>query len=313
MDENNFVEYLRTEFPFRYGLGIGDDTSIVKIDKGYQLITKDILIEGVHFDQSYFTPEEIAVKALGVNLSDIAAMGGRPDYFHLGLGFPRLFKGERLDRFFRSLKSECKKWDIELAGGDISSSPGGLFISVTMTGFSLNPVKRSGAENGDLIGISRVTGCSAIGLELLKKGIDIPFFSECHKDPAPEVEKGMVFSQYVNSMIDISDGLLIDLERVLIRSRKGAVIRYGDIPVTEEMHSVCSELKLDEIELVLSGGEDFALLFTISPDKEQEMKGAGISFHIIGEVKKEKGIRIESGGNVIRQESTGFDHFKQGY
>ena len=151
------------------------------------------------------------------------------------------------------------------------------------------------------------------GLELLKKGIDIPYFSECHKNPAPEVEKGMVFSQYVNSMIDISDGLLIDLERVLTRSEKGAVIRYGDIPVTEEMHSVCSELKLDEIELVLSGGEDFALLFTISPDKEREMKGTGVSFHIIGEVKEEKGIKIESGGNVIRQESTGFDHFKQGY
>ena len=313
MDENNFVEYLRTEFQFRYGLGIGDDTSIVKTDKGYQLITKDILIEGVHFDQSYFSPEEIAVKALGVNLSDIAAMGGRPDYFYLGLGFPRSFKGDNFDRFFKSLKSECKKWDIELAGGDISSSPGGLFISVTMTGFSLNPVRRSGAENGDLIGISRVTGCSAIGLKLLKKGIDIPCFSECHKNPCPEIKKGMVFSRFVNSMIDISDGLLIDLERVLTRSGKGAVIRYGDMPVTEEMHSVCSEHKLDEMELVLSGGEDFALLFTVSRDKEREMKEAGVSYHIIGEVKEEKGIRIESGGNVIRQESTGFDHFKQDF
>jgi len=310
MDENNFVEYLRAEFPFRHGLGIGDDTSIVKIDEGYQLITKDILIEGVHFDQSYFSPEEIAVKALGVNLSDIAAMGGRPDYFYLGLGFPRSFKGDSFDRFFRSLKSECKKWNIELAGGDISSSPGGLFISVTMIGFSSNPVKRTGADNGDLIGISRVTGCSAIGLELLKKGIDIPFFSECHKDPTPEIEKGKAFSKYVNSMIDISDGLLIDLERIVSRSGKGAIISYEDMPVTKMMHSVCSEHKLDEIELVLSGGEDFALLFTVSQDKEREMKEAGVNYHIIGEVKEETGIRIESGGNVIIQESTGFDHFK---
>ncbi len=313
MDENGFVGFLRSEFPFKYGDGIGDDTSIVKTDKGYQLITKDILIEGVHFDQSYFSPEEIAVKTLGVNLSDIAAMGGRPEYFYLGLGFPKSFSGDKFDRFFRSLKQECKKWEVELAGGDLSSSPGLLFISVTMIGFSPKPVRRSGANNRDLIGISRVTGCSAIGLELLKRGVVIPEYSECHKNPNPEIKKGIVFSKYVNSMIDISDGLVIDLERILTQSGKGAVIRYEDIPVTEEMNAVCLEHKLDEIELVLSGGEDFALLFTVSPDKEREMEKSGLSYHIIGEVKKEKGVRIESRGRVVEQAIKGFDHFNKRY
>ncbi|MEN8223574.1 MAG: thiamine-phosphate kinase [Acidobacteriota bacterium] len=310
MDENNFVEFLRSEFPFSHGIGIGDDTSIVKTDKGFQLITKDILIEGIHFDQSYFSPEDIAVKALGVNLSDIAAMGGRPDYFHLGLGFPQSFKGDKLDRFFRSLKKESEKWGIELAGGDLSLSPEMLFISVTMSGFSPDPVRRSGAENGDLIGISRVTGCSATGLELLKMGVDIPYYSKCHKDPGPEVRKGIKFSQYVNSMIDISDGLLIDLGRVMTASGKGAVIRYEDIPVSENMRSVCTKYGLNEVELVLSGGEDFALLFTISPENEKKMRDKVAGYHIIGKVTDEKGVRAESAGEVISFESTGFDHFK---
>ena len=313
MDENSFVNFLRSEFPFRRGTGIGDDASIVKTDKGFQLTTKDILIEGVHFDRKYFSPEDIAVKSLGVNLSDIAAMGGRPDYFHLGLGFPGSFKGDNLNRFFRSLKNECVKWDIELAGGDLSLSPDKIFVSVTMTGFSSNPVRRSDAKHEDLIGISRVTGCSAIGLELLKKGIDLPYYTECHKYPRPEVKKGRAFSQYVNSMIDISDGLLIDLGRILSASEKGAVIRYEDIPVTDEMRDVCARYELSETELVLSGGEDFSLLFTTSREKEKEMKGSGADYHIIGEVTEKMGIRVKSADTEINLRSMGFDHFKQGF
>lgn len=310
MDENSFVEYLKSEFPFSLGKGIGDDAAIIKKASGFQLITKDILVEKIHFDHAYFSPEEIAIRALGANLSDIAAMGGEPEYFFLGLGFPEHYKGEKLNSFFKGLKGGCKKWGVELAGGDLSFSPDSLFISITMVGSSPNPVSRDGACAGDLIGISRVTGESAIGLKLLTKGIDIQYYSGRHKDPHPEISGGLVFSEYVSSMIDISDGLLIDLGRILKNSGKGAQIEYKKIPVTDDMRMVCDKYDLSEIELVLSGGEDFALLFTIPEAQERYLKERGIEYHIIGNVLEGEGIIIEHQGEIINPEKTGFDHLK---
>jgi len=310
MDENSFVKYLKSEFPFTDGTGIGDDTSIIKGENGFQLITKDILIEGVHFDHSYFTPEEIAVRALAVNLSDIAAMGGEPEYFFLGIGFPENFKGEKLKRFFKELKNGCNRWNIKLAGGDMSSSPDKLFISITMVGKSLNPIRRSGAKAGDLIGISRVTGESSLGLELLKLGVQNPYFSDKHKVPDPEIAKGVIFSEFVNSMIDISDGLVIDLGRIMGNSNKGARIKYEKIPVTKEMRTLCGKYGLEEAELVLAGGEDFSLLFTISPGKEKAMKKTAVKYHIIGDVIDGEGISVERNGKLFELNRKGFDHFE---
>jgi len=308
MDENSFVDSLKKQFPFPAGIGIGDDTSIVKKGNGYQLITKDILIEGVHFDTSYFSSEEIAIKSLGVNLSDIAAMGGEPEYFFLGLGFPANFKN-KIDSFFEGIKEGCVKWNISLAGGDISKSSGKLFISITMVGNSIKPIRRNGACIGDLIGITRVTGESSMGLALLKKGIDIPFFTGKHKDPEPELEKGTIISRFASSMIDVSDGLIIDLERILSASGKGAKIMYEAIPVTDRMKNICHEYVLKEKDHVLSGGEDFALLFTISPENEARLKGVGISYFIIGEITGEEGIKLTYCGESIDVVSKGFDHF----
>jgi len=310
MDENSFVDYLKAAFPFRRGSGIGDDCSIVEIDSGFQLISKDILIEDVHFDASFYTPEEIAVRALGVNLSDIAAMGGEPEYFYLGLGFPEGFRGEKLHRFFSALKQACDRWNIDLAGGDISSSPASLFISVTMVGRSGNPVRRDGANAGDLIGISRGTGESAAGLELLKKGIDIPYFTKKHKDPEPEIEKGLVLSRYVNAMIDVSDGLMIDLGRMLSASGKGGRIEYTAIPVSDDMKNVCRKHNLNETGLVLSGGEDFALLFAVSPENRKKLENTGTGFHIIGEVSEDRDVHAEYRGALLELQKSGYDHFR---
>lgn len=310
MDENSFVKYLKSEFPFTEGTGIGDDTSITKRENGFQLITKDILIEGIHFDHSHFTPEEIAARALAVNLSDIAAMGGKPEYFFLGIGFPENFKGEKLSRFFEELKNGCNKWNIKLAGGDMSSSPDKLFISITMVGSSSNPIRRDGAKAGDLIGISRVTGESSLGLELLNRGVKIPYYSEKHKVPDPEIANGVIFSKFVNSMIDISDGLIIDLGRIMSSSNKGARIIYEKIPVTDKTRSICDKYGLEETELVLAGGEDFSLLFTISPEKETEMRKTGVKYHIIGDVINGEGVCVEHQGKLLELKRKGFDHFE---
>ncbi len=311
MDENSFVKYLKAEFPFSRGEGIGDDTSIVRSGTGFQLITKDILLEGIHFDRSYFTLDEIGYRAVGVNISDIAAMGGIPEYLYLGLGVSEDYREKEIRSFFKGVKSGCKKWNVELAGGDLSASKQGMFISITMIGTALHPVKRGGAGTGDLIGLSRVTGESAIGLALLSRGENIPRFTNRHKDPDPEISKGKILAGYVSSMIDISDGLIMDLERLMSNSGKGCKVIYENIPVTDTMRDVCRNYKLPEKEMVLSGGEDFALLFTIGKEKEKELRKTGIKHYIIGEVTEKKGVNIFSSGKILDLEIKGFDHFNK--
>jgi thiamine-monophosphate kinase len=312
MDEKGFVRFLEDNFRFSAGKGIGDDTSAVKMGDSHQLITKDILIENIHFRLDYFSLEEIARKALAVNLSDIAAMGGKAEYFYLGLGFPTRLGEKKIFDFFKGLKKECRQWQVELAGGDFSSSPV-LFISVTMVGRAENPVFREGARENDLVGITGVTGESAIGLQLLEKGIKTGPFVARHKTVKPELKKGLLLSQFVNAMIDVSDGLVLDLSRILAASKKGAHIFYEKIPVTNEMIRVCAKRGIDEYEAVLAGGEDFVLLFAISPAQESELKEQTKigDYYIIGEVTaRENEITITHNGRAISLKRPGYDHLE---
>ncbi|MDQ1355622.1 MAG: Thiamine-monophosphate kinase [Acidobacteriota bacterium] len=310
MDEARFVEFLKERFPFSHGIGIGDDASVVKIGDDYQLITKDLLIENVHFSLDYYTLEEVALKSIAVNLSDIAAMGGKSQYFYLGLGFPKLLGEEANIDFFNALEKGCRQWQVELAGGDFSSAAH-LYISITMIGRAKKPIYRHNAQAGDLIGITGVTGESAIGLMLLKKGIHAGPLMEKHKTVVPEIIKGPILANYVNAMIDVSDGLLIDLKRVLTASGKGAKIFYENIPVTKEMQETCSLHQLDEHEPVLAGGEDYVLLFTIAPEKEKELRKEHIDYYIIGEITPQPGeLIILDKGKLIQPRTNGYDHFR---
>jgi len=309
MDEARFVRFLEERFPFSHGTGIGDDTSVVKSGDRYQLITKDLFIENVHFSLDYYTLEEAALKSVAVNLSDIAAMGGEPLYFYLGLGFPRRLGEDANRAFFSGLEKACKQWRVELAGGDFSSA-GHLYISITMVGKAKNPIYRKGARAGDLIGITGVTGESAIGLKLLQKGIRTGPMVQKHKTVQPEIEKGLILSRYVNAMIDVSDGILIDLKRVLAASGVGAAIRYENIPVTREIKETCARLQLDEYETVLAGGEDYVLLFTLSPEKEKALRREHIDYFIIGEITTNEGeLIVKDRGKSIETKTDGYDHF----
>lgn len=312
MDEARFVEFLKERFPFSYGMGIGDDTSVVKMGDDYQLITQDLLIENVHFSLDYYTLEEVALKSIAVNLSDIAAMGGNSQYFYLGLGFPKLLGEEAHIAFFSALEKGCRQWQVELAGGDFSSAAH-LYISITMIGRAKNPIYRHNAQAGDLIGITGVTGESAIGLMLLKKGIHSGPIVEKHKTVFPEIKKGPILANYVNAMIDVSDGLLIDLKRVLTASGKGAKIFYENIPVTKEIRETCALHQMDEHEPVLAGGEDYVLLFTITPEREKELRKENIDYYIIGEITPQpENLIILDKGKLIQPRTNGYDHFRSG-
>jgi thiamine-monophosphate kinase len=135
MDEQEFVAYLKKKFPFSHGLGIGDDASAVRAGKHFQLISSDILIEDVHFRLRDISLPELALKSLAVNISDIAAMGGRAQYFYLGLGFPSCLSEDDLLLFFKGLGQGCRKWSVELAGGDYSRSEK-MSIAITITAFA---------------------------------------------------------------------------------------------------------------------------------------------------------------------------------
>jgi len=311
MNEADFVAYLQENFPFSYGKGIGDDTSVVGQGKSNQLITTDVLIEDVHFKLDYFNMEELALKALAVNISDIAAMGGQPCYFYLGLGLPHSFGRDTLFNFFKGIKKWCERWHVELAGGDFSASPV-VVISITMVGYSQNPIYRHNANTGDLVAISGKTGESAIGLQFLLKGLYNEYFIDKHKSVTPGIETGQILSRYVNAMIDVSDGLVIDLKRILTASKKGARLDYENIPVSNEIKEICQVHNWSEYQMVLAGGEDYILLFTISQESHLKLKKdyPQLEYSVIGKIIDGSAkLIIKHWGKTVKISQKGYDHF----
>jgi len=311
MNEADFVKYLQDNFPFSRGKGIGDDASVVQTGDCFQLITKDLLIENIHFKLDYFTLEELALKSLAVNLSDIAAMGGEPQYFYLGLGVPPGMEKEKWLDFFTGLEKGCRQWNVELAGGDFTMSAS-MVISITVIGKTQKPVYRHNAQNHDLVGITGVTGESALGLKLLMKGVKRDYFVDKHKQVVPEIPKGQILSRYVNAMIDLSDGLLMDLNRVLTASGKGARIFYENLPVTPNMKKICRENGWNEYEIVLAGGEDYVLLFTVSRQNLLELEKVNPGYYIIGEITGTPGsLEVEHNGKAVKINCLGYDHLEK--
>jgi thiamine-monophosphate kinase len=308
MDEQSFVASLQKRFPFHLGLGIGDDASVVRRGRSFQLISTDLLIEGVHFRAGDASLGALAAKALAVNVSDIAAMGGRAQYFYLGLGFPSGLGAGDLSRFFSGLARAAAGWGVELAGGDYSRSEK-MVIAVTIVGESRRPVRRSGARPGDLIGVTGPLGGSALGLKQLLVGWKRSPFIRLHQNPQPQCVKGLRLSRYASAMIDISDGLLLDLSRVLRASGAGAVIAYEKIPLPPAFRRECRRLGLAEKELVLAGGEDYELLFTVPPRLETRLRRTGMAYHLIGRITAGRRLRVCENGRAIHVPSSGFDHF----
>ena len=310
MDEQEFVAYLKKKFPFSHGLGIGDDASVVRTGKHFQLISSDILIEDVHFRLRDISQQELALKSLAVNISDIAAMGGRAQYFYLGLGFPDRLSGDDLRLFFKGLRQGCRKWGIELAGGDYSRSEK-MFITITIIGQSQRPVLRSGARPGDWIAVTGPTGESALGLKLLLAGEKASPFIRLHKRPEPQCEKGLLLTRYAHAMIDLSDGLLLDLSRLLNASAVGAEIDYEKLPVSPRFRRLCRQKNYPEKELVLAGGEDYQLLFAISPRQEIRLQKTKIVYHIIGRITGRRRLLVREKGQRLQIQRLGFDHFRE--
>ena len=254
-------------------LGVGDDGAICNVEFGYQLVTSiDTLIAGVHFPEST-SAADIAYKALAVNLSDIAAMGALPMHFTLALTMPKVDKSW-LQEFSQSLKQLSEQFGVSLIGGDTTRGPLSITISIIGWVESGKALRRSGAQVGDGVYVSNTIGDAAFALWQLNNN-DIAD-SDCLEKlnrPLPQVELGRSLQGIASACIDISDGLEQDLSHILKASEVGAEIDVGKIPLTKALTVHIN--KQSDWSLVLNGGDDYQLCFTV-PEKNQAVLG-GIS------------------------------------
>lgn len=300
-------------------LGIGDDTAVTRTTPGMVLLsTADLLAEGVHFRLDWCDPVSLGRKALSVNLSDIAAMGGIPRYAILSIAVPEQTTAEFLERFMEGFLRQAERYSVSLVGGDTSASSAGMFINITLLGeqYPDRVIKRSGARNGDLVCVSGTLGDSALGLQLLKSGTYSPRQIEKHLDPTPRVELAKLLAEQriPSAMIDISDGLYADLGHILTSSAKGARICVDRIPLSVNFTASVAETNPDYYLLPLSSGEEYELLFTLNPDKledaEEVASLAGTSITAIGEITDKNGLFLAfADGRGYDGQVTCYDHF----
>jgi thiamine-monophosphate kinase len=308
--------------------GIGDDTSVTIQKAGMALLaTTDVLIEGTHFKPDCTTPYLLGKKSLSISLSDIAAMGGEPFFSLVSLGLPSGTEKKFLDELFRGISDSAKRYKVIVAGGNTSRINGGVMVATTIVGEmpANEVVYRSGARPGDTIYVTGTIGDSALGLtELKKNGIQAlskgPFkrAASRHLDPAPRLLAGrsLAKKRIAHSMIDISDGLALDLDRVCEQSGVGAILDLASVPISAEMRRYSASSKKDWISLVLSGGEDYELLFTSSATGAKiaaVAKKTGTRITPVGRIvaKNGKGRLALMGldGKTIKLRRLGFEHF----
>lgn len=301
-------------------LGIGDDAAVTEPQAGSVTLTStDMLVEGVHFDLSYSDPYSLGRKSLAVNLSDIAAMGGRPRFVLLALAIPPTLSVEFLDIFTAGFLSLAEEQDVTLIGGDTCSSRSGLVISVTVMGEQKPTrfISRSGAQPGDLVCVTGTLGDAAVGLELLRHGEREGWCVRRHLEPTPRLLEGerLAAAGLPTSMIDVSDGLLADLGHILEKSGTGAVIELSRLPLSGHYRESVARLSLDPFALALTGGEDYELLFTLRPDRWPEVRQIfeqeGTGGVAIGTIRLEPGLDvIAPDGLPWKSRAAGFDHFR---
>ena len=322
LGEFQLIEHIRQRVPVSDDVhrGIGDDAAVVTVPEGHHLLTStDMLIESVHFRRDWTRPEDLGHKAVAVNLSDIAAMGGTPRYLYLGLACPGTTALGDIKAFLKGALEEAELYNVILVGGDTCRSPGPWIISVTVEGSTEadHAIGRDGAQPGDIIMVSGTLGDSAMALHLLQKDRDPGVvLSARHHRPTPRVELGRRLGKecIARAMIDISDGLTGDLEHILQASQVAGLIEEEKLPLSDAfIHHAANEPALRD--LALFGGEDYELLFTAAPEHEAAALALGIELDIpitrVGVVQCGSGsISLQDGKGARRPILVrSYDHF----
>jgi len=292
-------------------VGIGDDAAVLKFDKNHYLIfATDMLVENDHFSLKYSTPEQIGMKAIEQNVSDIAAMGGIPKCAVVSLALPSYVDVEFVDGLYRGINKKSKKYRINIVGGNITHSRE-VVVNIAMIGFveKKNLVLRSGSKVRDLIFCSGDVGKSTAGLELLRKNKRGKSIKN-HLEPESRLDlAGKLVKIGINSMIDISDGVASEIKHICDESKVGAIIYANRLPISKNTINDSKKINKNPIDFALYGGEDFELVFSANKNKLKQLKKLDVK--VIGEiVDKKNGIRLIKNNKKYDLES-GFDHFKR--
>jgi thiamine-monophosphate kinase len=343
MNEFDFISQLRAQVQSRTTssrvlAGIGDDAAVITQSLGRDsVITSDLLIEEIDFYRDSTPPRLLGHKALAVSLSDIAAMGARPVYSLVSIGLTEeAWRSDFKDKFYEGYLAMADRFGVTLAGGDISRSKEKIVIDSIVAGevSTRSAIMRSGARPGDQVFVTGTLGGAAAGLKLIELGARIESVppasaggsSESSDDvaiqtlllrqlrPQPRVGWGIVLGteQLASAMIDISDGLSSDLTHLCAASGVGAMIDSASIPVDKNVIKLCGRRALDPLALALHGGEDFELLFTVSPEKVAHLPKLvdGTQVSRIGEITDKPGaIRIREKNREWDLPPQGFEHF----
>src|SRR5699024_8668804 len=312
-------------------LGVGDDAAILNFENDDVLISTDLLAEGVHFDLGYMPLKHLGYKAVVVNLSDIYAMNAEATQFTVSLALSNRFPVEAVEELYSGMLLAAKNYNVDLIGGDTTSSKSGLVISITALGKAKKTdiVKRSGAKPNDLLVVSGDLGGAYMGLQVLERENEVfkvnpnaqpdlePYSYIVERQLKPEARKDIPqilkkLEVKPTSMIDISDGLSSEIIHLCKNSNTGMNLFEDKLPLDPSVITVCEEFNLDSTTVILNGWEDYELLFTIDQKDYEKIKG-NPNLTVIGHVTEEKeGIHlITRAGEKIEIIARGWNHMNK--
>ncbi len=309
--------------------GVGDDAAIIRNGSMLTVVSTDFLVEGIHFDLSYTPLKHLGFKAVAVNVSDIAAMNAVCKQITVSIAFSNRFSVEAIEELYAGINAACKGYNVDLIGGDTTSSPKGLYISVTAIGQVAEgrAVYRNGAREGDIICVTGHLGSAYLGLQLLEREKQVYIAAPTTQPQLegndhvvgailkPEARIDMVqrFAEadvLPTAMIDVSDGLASELFHICKQSNTGALIDESHVPIHKDAYDLAAfTFKIDPITCALHGGEDYELLFTVRPEDLNKVRIMP-SVYIIGEIRPaDEGIRMHTrGGNLHDLTAQGWVH-----
>ena len=333
LGEFGLINHLTQAFKIQHETsikGVGDDAAVLDFSGKQMLISTDLLLEGVHFDLAYVPLMHLGFKAVQVNLSDIYAMNGIATQITFSIGLSSKFPLEAVEEIYKGIELACNKFNIDLIGGDTSTSKQGLVISVTSIGYAdkADICYRDGAQEGDLLCVSGDLGGAYVGLQILEREKQI-FLENPQVQPDLEGKDYIIERQLKpegrrdivdllaqmkikpTSMIDVSDGLASEILHICTQSEKGCTLYEEKIPIDPMTYETARELGLDPTVCALNGGEDYELLFTIKQTDYEKLKN-DVDISIIGHITdKNSGCKMVSKSNVVHElKAQGWNAFK---
>jgi thiamine-monophosphate kinase len=331
LGEFGLIDHLAQHFPSKVGstfLGIGDDAAIIKLGTKHLAISTDMMVEGVHFDLTYTPLKHLGYKAVTSNLSDICAMNGIPTQITVSVAFSNRFSLEAIEELYEGIRLACEKYEIDLIGGDTSSTRSGLVISVTAVG-EVSPkkiTKRSGAKPGDLLVLSGDIGGAYMGLQILEREKRVflehkqmqpdlePFDYIVGRQLKPEARLDVVrileeLDIVPTSMMDVSDGVASELHHLGKASGVGFEVYEEKLPLDQQTLDTALTFNLNPSIAALNGGEDYELLFTVDQKHYDKLKNH-LDFSIIGHATESAGKYLLNtrAGNSFDIKAQGWNH-----